>query len=111
MSKNLIVKLFPVLTTFARAVAVSSLSAADAGEAGESRGSGGGARATARYRRGTEEAAHPEQDDQEDHLSLCVLNSRAREGIDAPAVTVEVHLSGGLPALSIVGLPEMAVKE
>jgi magnesium chelatase family protein len=44
-------------------------------------------------------------------LSLCVLNSRAREGIDAPAVTVEVHLSGGLPAMSIVGLPEMAVKE
>ena len=44
-------------------------------------------------------------------MSLCVLNSRAREGIDAPAVTVEVHLAGGLPALSIVGLPEMAVKE
>jgi magnesium chelatase family protein len=44
-------------------------------------------------------------------LSLCVLNSRAREGIEAPAVTVEVHLAGGLPALSIVGLPEMAVKE
>jgi magnesium chelatase family protein len=44
-------------------------------------------------------------------LSLCVLNSRAREGIEAPAVTVEVHLSGGLPAMSIVGLPEMAVKE
>jgi len=44
-------------------------------------------------------------------LSLCVLYSRAREGIAAPAVTVEVHLSGGLPALSIVGLPEMAVRE
>lgn len=44
-------------------------------------------------------------------MSLCVLNSRAREGIEAPAVTVEVHLAGGLPALSIVGLPEMAVKE
>jgi magnesium chelatase family protein len=44
-------------------------------------------------------------------LSLCVLNSRAREGIEAPSVTVEVHLAGGLPALSIVGLPEMAVKE
>ncbi len=40
-----------------------------------------------------------------------MLNSRAREGIEAPEVTVEVHLSGGLPALSIVGLPEMAVKE
>ena len=44
-------------------------------------------------------------------MSLCVLHSRAREGVDAPAVTVEVHLSGGLPALSIVGLPEMAVRE
>jgi len=44
-------------------------------------------------------------------LSLCILNSRAREGIEAPAVTVEVHIAGGLPALSIVGLPEMAVKE
>jgi magnesium chelatase family protein len=44
-------------------------------------------------------------------MSLCVLHSRAREGIDAPAVTVEVHLASGLPALSIVGLPEMAVKE
>jgi len=44
-------------------------------------------------------------------LSLCVLISRAREGIEAPEVTVEVHLAGGLPALSIVGLPEMAVKE
>lgn len=29
----------------------------------------------------------------------------------APAVTVEVHLSGGLPSLSMVGLPELAVKE
>ncbi|MEA3276762.1 MAG: YifB family Mg chelatase-like AAA ATPase [Pseudomonadota bacterium] len=44
-------------------------------------------------------------------MSLCVLHSRAREGIGAPAVTVEVHLAGGLPTLSIVGLPEMAVKE
>lgn|GEM_PF-1606373 len=44
-------------------------------------------------------------------MSLCVLNSRARDGIRVPAVTVEVHLAGGLPALSIVGLPEPAVKE
>jgi magnesium chelatase family protein len=44
-------------------------------------------------------------------LSLCILNSRAREGIDAPPVTVEVHLSGGLPSMSVVGLPELAVKE
>ncbi len=44
-------------------------------------------------------------------MSLCILNSRAREGIQAPAVTVEVQLGGGLPAMNIVGLPEMAVRE
>ena len=44
-------------------------------------------------------------------MALCILHSRAREGIDAPLVTVEVHLSGGLPAMTMVGLPELAVKE
>jgi len=44
-------------------------------------------------------------------LSLCILNSRAREGIWALAVTVEVHLAEDLTALSIVGLLELAVKE
>jgi len=44
-------------------------------------------------------------------MSLAVIHSRARVGIDAPAVTVEVHLSNGLPSLSIVGLPETEVKE
>ncbi len=44
-------------------------------------------------------------------MSLARLYSRARNGIDAPLVTVEVHLSNGLPSLSIVGLPEMAVRE
>lgn len=42
---------------------------------------------------------------------LAVVHSRASLGVSAPAVTVEVHLSGGLPALSIVGLPETAVRE
>jgi magnesium chelatase family protein len=32
-------------------------------------------------------------------------------GIDALPVSVEVHLTNGLPALSIVGLPEAAVRE
>ncbi|MFO1372722.1 MAG: hypothetical protein U1F42_10140 [Candidatus Competibacteraceae bacterium] len=32
-------------------------------------------------------------------------------GIDVWLVSVEVHLSGGLPGLFIVGLPEAAVKE
>ncbi|WP_455222279.1 YifB family Mg chelatase-like AAA ATPase [Kaarinaea lacus] len=44
-------------------------------------------------------------------MSLAVVYSRAQTGIDAPLVTVEVHLSNGLPSLSIVGLPETAVKE
>ncbi|HEC15115.1 MAG TPA: ATP-dependent protease [Sedimenticola sp.] len=44
-------------------------------------------------------------------MSLAVLFSRAREGIDASLVCVEVHLANGLPSLSIVGLPEKAVQE
>ncbi|WP_058555390.1 YifB family Mg chelatase-like AAA ATPase [Thiohalocapsa sp. ML1] len=44
-------------------------------------------------------------------MGLSVLHSRAREGIRSPAVIVEVHAGSGLPALSIVGLPELAVKE
>jgi magnesium chelatase family protein len=44
-------------------------------------------------------------------MSLAVVHARAMLGISAPAVTVEVHLSGGLPSLSIVGLPEAAVRE
>ncbi|MCQ8130610.1 YifB family Mg chelatase-like AAA ATPase [Methylomonas rivi] len=44
-------------------------------------------------------------------MSLAVVFSRGRSGIDAPLVTVEVHVSNGLPALNIVGLPETAVKE
>jgi magnesium chelatase family protein len=44
-------------------------------------------------------------------MNLAIVHSRAQEGVAAPAVTVEVHLSGGLPGTSIVGLPEAAVKE
>ena len=44
-------------------------------------------------------------------MSLALVRTRAQVGVEAPAVTVEVHLSNGLPALSIVGLPETAVKE
>ena len=44
-------------------------------------------------------------------MSLAVVHTRAQNGIEAPAVSVEVHLSNGLPSLSIVGLPETAVKE
>src|SRR5665647_2123111 len=44
-------------------------------------------------------------------MSLAVLHSRALAGMEAPEVTVEVHLSGGLPSFTIVGLPETEVKE
>jgi magnesium chelatase family protein len=44
-------------------------------------------------------------------MSLAVVYSRAQDGIEAPLVSCEVHLSGGLPGTSIVGLPETAVKE
>ncbi len=44
-------------------------------------------------------------------MALAILYCRARDGVDAPLVTVEVHLANGLPALSIVGLPELAVRE
>ena len=44
-------------------------------------------------------------------MSLAVLHSRALTGMDAPEVTVEVHLSGGLPSFTIVGLPDTEVKE
>jgi len=44
-------------------------------------------------------------------MTLAIVATRARVGIHAPSVTVETHLSNGLPSLSIVGLPETAVKE
>ena len=44
-------------------------------------------------------------------MSLAIVHSRARLGIDAPAVSVEVHLANGMPSLTLVGLPETAVRE
>ncbi|MFZ1860735.1 MAG: magnesium chelatase domain-containing protein, partial [Candidatus Competibacter sp.] len=44
-------------------------------------------------------------------MSLAIVYTRAQVGIHAPLVSVEVHLSAGLPGLFIVGLPEAAVKE
>lgn len=44
-------------------------------------------------------------------MSLAILKSRALAGMHAPQVTVEVHLANGLPAFTIVGLPETEVKE
>lgn len=44
-------------------------------------------------------------------MSLSIVYSRALVGVDAVEVTVEAHLSNGLPGFAIVGLPETAVKE
>ncbi|MDX1342469.1 MAG: magnesium chelatase domain-containing protein, partial [Reinekea sp.] len=44
-------------------------------------------------------------------MPLAVTYSRAHVGMEAPLVTIEAHLSSGLPAFNIVGLPEAAVRE
>ncbi|MEE2733022.1 MAG: YifB family Mg chelatase-like AAA ATPase [Pseudomonadota bacterium] len=44
-------------------------------------------------------------------MALAIVKTRARLGMNAPQVTVEVHLSNGLPAFNIVGLPDAAVRE
>lgn len=44
-------------------------------------------------------------------MSLAVVYTRASLGVQAPGVCVEVHISNGLPALTLVGLPETTVKE
>jgi magnesium chelatase family protein len=44
-------------------------------------------------------------------MGLALVHGRARAGIRSPEVKVEVHLGGGLPSMSIVGLPEAAVRE
>ena len=44
-------------------------------------------------------------------MSLAVVRSRALTAASAPEVTVEVHLANGLPSLSIVGLPDLEVRE
>lgn len=44
-------------------------------------------------------------------MSFAIVHTRAAMGLHAPEVQVEVHLSQGLPALTIVGLPEAAVRE
>lgn len=44
-------------------------------------------------------------------MDLSIVYSRALLGMEAPLVQVETHLSNGLPAFHIVGLPETAVRE
>lgn len=44
-------------------------------------------------------------------MGLAIIHSRACVGVEAPEVTVEVHISNGMPGFSLVGLPETTVKE
>lgn len=44
-------------------------------------------------------------------MTTASILSRAAAGLDAPLITVEVHLTNGLPGLAIVGLPESSVRE
>ncbi|APW35946.1 ATP-dependent protease [Rhodoferax koreense] len=44
-------------------------------------------------------------------MSLSLVQSRALLGLEAPAVTVEVHLVNGLPSFTLVGLADVEVKE
>ncbi|HET7776353.1 MAG TPA: YifB family Mg chelatase-like AAA ATPase [Azospira sp.] len=44
-------------------------------------------------------------------MPLALVHSRALAGMEAPPVTVEVHLANGLPGFTLVGLPEAEVKE
>lgn len=44
-------------------------------------------------------------------MSLCLVQSRALVGLEAAPVTVEVHLSPGLPQFTLVGLADTEVKE
>jgi len=44
-------------------------------------------------------------------VALASLFSRGQRGMDAFEVTVEVHLSGGLPSFTLSGLPAAAVRE
>jgi magnesium chelatase family protein len=44
-------------------------------------------------------------------MSLATVHSRALIGLQAPEVTVEVHLANGLPSFTLVGLADTEVKE
>ncbi|HFZ8996613.1 TPA: YifB family Mg chelatase-like AAA ATPase [Citrobacter freundii] len=44
-------------------------------------------------------------------MSLAIVYTRAALGVSAPPIAIEVHISNGLPGLTMVGLPETTVKE
>ncbi|MDR2031923.1 MAG: YifB family Mg chelatase-like AAA ATPase [Azoarcus sp.] len=44
-------------------------------------------------------------------MTLALVRTRALDGLAAPEVMVEVHLANGLPAFTLVGLPDTEVRE
>jgi len=44
-------------------------------------------------------------------MSIAIVRTRGLSGMYAPQVTVEVHLTNGLPAFTLVGLPDTEVRE
>ncbi len=44
-------------------------------------------------------------------MSLAVVFARSAFGIEAPLITIEVHISAGLPAFNLVGLPHRSISE
>ena len=44
-------------------------------------------------------------------MAVAVVHSRGIAGAETPAVSVEVHLAGGLPGFNLVGLPDAEVRE
>jgi magnesium chelatase family protein len=44
-------------------------------------------------------------------MPVAIVHTRALVGVDAPGVTVEVHIAGGLPGINLVGLPDTEVRE
>ena len=44
-------------------------------------------------------------------MTVATILSRASVGVHAQSVSIETHLSPGLPAFHLIGLPETAVRE
>jgi len=44
-------------------------------------------------------------------MSLSIIYTRAQLGVEAPLVTVETHISNGLPSLSIAAYPKQLLKK
>ena len=64
-----------------------------------------------RHRRGRRGPALPPSPHMEEVAVLAAVRSATLIGVDGQPVTVEVHVSSGLPAYQVVGLPDAAVRE